>query len=255
MKRKFILLVIITIGFTLQFCTQPSDLNDPVKVTPKDRMKARIYPQIYYISIGENGVETQDYNNFGKERHFETNKVEISVDTLSQIPFIWFKVNLERKHASQDEQNIRRLSIKNININIDSFPVLGVPLKLNKREFPKSWLKLTLARGPKRNFDTIVDPSVEPNNFEIGFTLNKPYREIWANGYGKIYDTRFALVKRDTTVIDSVLKTKWDTVWVNGKPYIKKVEYWEIKEIKLQIEEITPFPDSLLLNFKFRLKY
>ncbi len=255
MKSKFILLVIVAFGLTLQFCTQPSELDDPVKVTPTDKMKARIYPQIFFISIGENGVETQDYSNLGKERNFETNKVDISVDTLSQTPFIWFKLNLERKNEPNNDKEFHRVRIKNINFNIDSFPVLGIPLKLASNEFKKNWIKLTIARGPKKDFDTIIDPSIEPNHFEIGFTLNKPFREIWANGYGKIFTTRFALIKRDTIVVDSVLKTRWDTVWIDNKPYIKKVEYWEVEKIKLQIQEITPSPDSLLMNFKFRLKY
>jgi hypothetical protein len=46
-----------------------------------------------------------------------------------------------------------------------------------------------------------------------------------------------------------------DTVWVNDKPIVKEVEYWEKKEIKLKIEETTAIPDSLILNFKFRMKY
>ncbi len=255
MKVHIILLLVI-LGLTLQFCTQPSELSDPVKVTPTDKIKARIYPQIYYFSIGENGVETSDYTNINKEQHFEAKKTEISVDTLSQTPYIWFKLNLERKGVEQREKEFRRLFIKNFNFNIDSFPVIGVPLKLSSKEFPKSWIKLTLARGPKKGtgYYNRIHLLIQ-TNFEIGFTLNKPYREIWATGYGKIFNTRFALIKRDTTVVDSVLKTRWDTVWVDNKPHIRRVDYWEKKEIKLQIEEITSFPDSLILNFKFRLKY
>ncbi len=254
MKRKFILIWFVITSLLLQFCTQPSDLNEPTKVTPTDRIKARIYPQIYYISIAENGVENQQYSNIEKT-YYETMKTDISIDTLYQTPLIWFKVNLERKHFEYQERGFRRLTIKNINFNIDSFPILGIPLDLISKEFPKSWIKINLARGPKMYFDTIVDPTTYPNYFEIGFSLNKPFREIWAIGYGKIYNKRFALIKRDTIVVDSVLKSRYDTVWIDNKPYVKKVDYWERKEIKLQIEEITPFPDSLLLNFKFRLKY
>lgn len=255
MKTKFILVIVTLVLMVLfQFCTQPSELDEPTKVTPTDRLKTRIYPQIFYLSISENGVENQQFSNFEKN-YYETRKTEISVDTLYPTPLIWFKVNLEKTHFQYNERGFRRLTIKSINFNIDSFPVVGIPLQLNSQRFPKSWIKLNIARGPKSSFDTLVDPSNEPNFFEIGFTLNKPYREIWATGYGKIYSTRFALVKRDTIVTDSVLKTRYDTVWIDNRPYVKKVDYWEVKEIRMQIEEITPFPDSLLLNFKFRLKY
>jgi hypothetical protein len=253
-SRKLTIIFTLLLALGLQFCSQPSELSDPVKVTPKDREKVRIRPEIYYISIGENGIETQDYVNIKKE-HFETTKIEISVDTLYPTPIIWFKVNIEREGMNENPKEFRRLSLRNINFNIDSFPVMGIPLQLKETDFPKSWVKVKLARGPKKDFDSIIDPSRSPNYFELGFTLNKPFREIWATGYGKIYNTRYSLTKRDTTVVDSVLKTKYDTVWIDGKPYVKKVEYWDVKEIKLQIEEITPFPDSLLLNFKLRLKY
>ncbi|MCX7907910.1 MAG: hypothetical protein N2560_00100 [Ignavibacteria bacterium] len=254
MKRKFILIVIVFITLSLQFCTQPSELDDPVVAKPTDRMKARIYPQIYYISIGENGVVNEQFTNVEKGA-FEPRKAEISVDTLSQTPLVWFKLNLERKHFEYQEKGSRRLTIKSINFNIDSFPIVGFPLPFRTFESPKSWIKVNLARGPKKDFDTIVDPTIKPNYFEIGFNYNKRFREIWALGYGKIYNTRYALTKRDTTVIDSILKTRYDTIWIDNKPYVKKVDYWEVKVIKLQIEEITPFPDSLLLNFKIRLKY
>lgn len=255
MRTKLTLITLSLLFITLfQFCTQPSDLEEPTKATPTDRLKTRIYPQIYFLSISENGVENQQFPNLEKS-FFETRKTEISVDTLYPTPLIWFKVNLEKAHFQYNERGFKRLTIKSINFNIDSFPIVGIPMQLKTQRFPKSWIKLNIARGPKYNFDTLVDPSIEPNFFEIGFTLNKPYREIWATGFGKIYSQRFSLVKRDTTVIDSVLKTRYDTIWIDNKPYIKKIDYWEVKEIKLQIEEITPFPDSLLLNFKFRLKY
>lgn len=253
MKKILFWLVAGSFLWLFQSCVQPSELDEPTKVSTNDRAKMRIYPNIYYVSLAENGVEDLEYSQL--EEKFSCNKIEIFVDTLYPTPLIWFKIYLEKKKFEYNNREFSRLKIKSLNFNIDSFPILGIPLLLKKSNSPNSWVKVNLARGPKNTFDTIIDPSAEPNYFEIGFTYNKPYREIWANGYGKIYSQRFSLVQRDTIVVDSVLKTRFDTVWVDNKPQIKKVEYWEVKEIRLKIDEITKHPDSLILNFKFRLKY
>jgi len=253
--RKFILIaLLVALPLIFGSCSPPTELDGPVKITPKDREKAFIRPEISYFSFSENGVEESSFDYDNKEKFFLTGKTQIYVDTLTQPPRIWFRVMLYRNRKHSDEK-VRRISIREYNFNLDSFPVLGIPLSLRLNEYPRSWVKLMLRRGPKDSQDTLVDPCSFPNSLEINCSLNKPYREIWLTGYGKIFDSRFETIFRDTTVIDSVKKTRLDTVWVNDKPIVKEVEYWEKKEIKLKIEETTAIPDSLILNFKFRMKY
>lgn len=252
LKNKLTILFLVSFVLLFEHCSSPTELNTPIKVTPKEREKTFIRPQVSYFSFEENGVE-QSFYSF-KHNQFEIKKSEIFVDTLTQPPRIWFRLIVEKEKNGMMDNNWR-ISIKSFNFNIDSFPVLGIPLNIQTKEYPNTWIKFLLHRGKKESYDTLVDPCKLPNSFEINFSLNKPYREIWATGYSKLYNTRFETILRDTTIVDSVKKYRWDTTWVDNQPILKKVEYWEKKEIKMKIEEITPFPDSLILNFKFRMKY
>lgn len=254
MKRFTLIVVLLILPFIFGSCSAPSELEGPVKITPKDREKAFIRPEISYFSFGENGVEESYFYYDIANVKFERRKSEIFVDTLTQPPRIWFRVMLSRKQNYIDG-NVSRIRIREYSFNLDSFPILGIPTILKSFEYPKSWVKFVLQRGPKNSQDTLVDPCSFPNSLEINSSLNKAYREIWLTGYGKIFNYRFETIFRDTTVVDSVKKLRWDTVWVENKPIIKQVEYWEKKEIKLKIEETTTIPDSLILNFKFRMKY
>ncbi len=252
LKKKLTILILVSFVLSFQYCSPPTGLDTPIKITPKEREKTFIRPQVSFFSFEENGVE-QNYYNFNPN-HFKIEKVEIFVDTLIQPPRIWFRLMTEKENKGKMGDHWR-IFIKSFNFNIDSFPVLGIPLNIKTGEYLNTWIKFLLRRGAKESYDTLIDPCKLPNSFEINFSLNKPYREIWATGYSKLYNTRFETILRDTTIIDSVKKYRWDTTWIDNQPVIKKEEYWEKKEIKMKIEEITPFPDSLILNFKFRMKY
>lgn len=247
MKKNFMLLILGVFAL-LYSCSSPSDLDVNKRIEPVDPSKVRVFPTIREISIEENGNQI---NSMGRKT-FEITKSEIVVDTIKNPPLIWMQVVLERKEPNE----FRRLTLRSVNLKLDSFLMTGLPYSFALDYYKnRCWAKIKIQRGPKKNFDTLVDVNKYPNYFEMAVVLNKNLREILANGYGKIYDRRFTVSRRDTIVYDSVLKVRYDTIWVHDKPIIKKEEYWEVKEIHLEQEEVTPYSDSLLINFKIRMKY
>lgn len=246
-KCKFLILIFAILGLLFS-CSAPSDLDVNKRIEPVDPMKVRVYPTIREVIIEENGNQINNVSRI----NFEISKSDIAIDTLKNPPLIWMKIVLERKGHFES----RRLALKSINLVLDSFPITGLPYSFSQNfNFYQNWAKIKIQRGPKKDFDTLIDVSKNPNYFEMGIILNKQLHEILANGYGKIYDRRFTISRHDTVVFDSVLKVHYDTIWIYGKPVIKKEEYWEVKEIRLEQEEVTPFADSLILNFKIRMKY
>lgn len=242
-------LVFICFSFYLLLsCSSPSELDVNKRIEPVDPFKVRIFPTIREVIVEENGNQISSPNS----NNFEISKSEIVIDTLKNPPLIWMRVILERKGNYES----RRLSLRSINLNLDSFSITGLPYSFSQSLFSNFyWAKIKIQRGPKKYFDTLIDICRSPNYFEIAIVLNKQMREVFANAYGKILDKRFTISRRDTVVFDSVLVVHYDTIWVYGKPVIKKEERWEVKEIHLVQEEVTPFADSLILNFKIRMKF
>ncbi|MCX7879157.1 MAG: hypothetical protein N2517_00660 [Ignavibacteria bacterium] len=252
-KQLLTMVIFVAFGFG---CSGPVDIETPRRVTPVDRNQAFIRPRITMIVFDENGAPNP-YFSFAepeKQRDLLIKKHEILVDTLVSPSRIWFRYIVEHIDKKKLSRN-QRLTIYGMNFNFDSLPITGVPISFTNGKSKTSWVKFLLNRGRKDNFDTIIDPTLPPNSFEIDFILNKAQREVWARGYTKIYDKRFTVVFRDTTVIDSVKKIKYDTIWVGTERIIKEIEYWEKNEIKLRIEEITSYPDSLFVNFRFKMRY
>lgn len=248
MKKNFCLLLILVFCVFIDSCSSPSDLDVNKRIEPVDPSKVRVFPIIREITIEENGNQI---NSMGS-KNFEITKSEIVVDTIKNPPLIWMQVVLERKEHNE----FRRLALRSINLKLDSFLMTGLPYSFAQDSYKnKCWAKIKIQRGSKKDFDTLIDVNKYPNYFEMSVVLNKNLHEILANGYGKIYDRRFTISRRDTVVFDSVLKVEYDTIWVDGKPIIKKEEHWEVKEIHLEHEEVTPFADSLIMNFKIRMKY
>ncbi|MGQ9819775.1 MAG: hypothetical protein ACUVQ1_07625 [Candidatus Kapaibacteriales bacterium] len=248
MKRSFFWFLKLAIFIWVISCSSPSDLDVNKRIEPVDPSKVRVFPIIRDVIIEENGNQT----NISGGRNLEITKSEIVVDTIKNPPMIWMQIVLERK----DYNEFRRLSFRSINLKLDSFLVTGLPYSFAEKAYKnKCWAKIKIQRGPKNDFDTLIDINRTPNYFEMSVVWNKNLHEILANGYGKIYDRRFTVSRRDTIVFDSVLKVYYDTIWLDNKPIIKKEEHWEVKEIHLVREEVTPYADSLILSFKIRMKY
>lgn len=248
MKKNIFLLSILGVFALLYSCSSPSDLDVNKRIEPVDPSKVRVFPIIREITIEENGNQVNSMRN----QNFEISKSEIVVDTIKNPPLIWMQVVLERKEYSK----FRRLALRSVNLKLDSFLMTGLPYSFAQDSYiTKCWAKIKIQRGPKKDFDTLIDVNKNPNYFEMSVILNKNLHEILANGYGKIYDRRFTVSRRDTVVFDSILKVRYDTIWVHDYPIIKKEEYWEIKELHLEQEEVIPFADSLIINFKIRMKY
>lgn len=223
-------------------CSSPADLDTPTKTTPLDKNQAMVRPKVSQITMEQNGAVTE----------FEVEKYKIVADTFETPARIWFNLSAKVK----GKEHSQRFRIKSFVINVDSFPVGDPPFNFYDNVIYRNcWIKFLLNRGERSSFDTLVDASLKPNYFELSFTHKRPYREFWGNGYAKIYGKRFTITERDTIVKDSVLKVRYDTTYVDNKMVIKKEEYWDVHEIKMRIEETTPFPDSLFINLKIRMKY
>lgn len=223
-------------------CSSPADLDTPTKTTPVDKNQAMVRPKVSQITMEQNGAVTE----------FEVEKYKIVVDTFETPARIWLNLSAKVKEKGRHQ----RFGVKSFVINVDSFPVGDLPFNFyNNTIYRNCWTKFLLNRGEQSKFDTLVDASSAPNYFELSFAHKPSYREFWANGYAKIYGKRFTVAERDTIVKDSVLKVRYDTVYVDNKMVIKKEEYWDVHEIKMKIEEITPFLDSLFINLKIRMKY
>ncbi len=237
---KFILLFLLVI--VMFSCSSPADLDTPTKTTPLDRSQVLVKPKVSQITMEQNGTVTE----------FEVEKYKIVVDTLETTARIWLNLSAKVK----EREHHRRFGIKSFVINVDSFPVGELPFNFyNNTTYRNCWIKFLLNRGERSKFDTLVDASSAPNYFELSFMHKRSYREFWGNGYAKIYGKRFTVAERDTIVKDSVLKVRYDTVYIDNKMVIKKEEYWDVREIKMKVEETTPFPDSLFINLKIRMKY
>ncbi len=252
MNGKYAYLVGALLLVLLTFCSNPVDIETPRKKTPVDPKEALVIPRISQVVIEENGEEIRSNNLLGDEV-FSVEKSEIYVDTLSKPARMWLKLSIKIKKKGRE--NLRRLHLKGILINLDSLPILNSPLMITNSRFTGSWAKVLLHRSEKEELDTTVDLTKTPNYYEISLSHNPLYREFWATNYFRIYDKYYARIVRDSVVRDSVLKYRYDTTFVDDKPVIKKVEYWEVKEIRIKVEELTGYPDSIFVNFKIRMKY
>ncbi len=245
MKTKVLkfILTFLCVAF-IYACSSPADLDTPTKNTPVDEDAAMIRPKISQISFEQNGVVTE----------LEIEKSGIVIDTFKRPSRIW--LNLSAKDKEWEERDYSKMfRIKSLIMYMDSMPITGSLISSYDTDYRKCWVKFLLNRGEKSKFDTLVDASTKPNYFEVNITHNSFYREFWVNSYAKIYDKRFSVAERDTIVKDSVLKERYDTVYIDNKMVIKKEKYWDIREIKLKLEEISNFPDSLIVNLKIKMKY
>lgn len=240
MFKKFQILSIFLIAL-IYSCTSPVDIDTSRKV--KAVNVPHVVPECTQVDFEQNGVQNS----------LSLLGVYSELDTSGTVPVLWLYMSVVSKPSASNNND--RINLGQLEFKLDSIPLNGIPVSLNSLLKSNAWAKFSLSRGLNTKSDTTMTIGADRNVFEISFDYNKIKSEITSVFNSKIYDYKVWIERSDTVIRDSVKVLRFDTTWVDNKMKIK--EYWtyEVKEVKLTIENEKRCKDSLTLNGKFLLKF
>jgi len=165
------------------------DIDTPTKEDPI--LKDRAIPDLIEIKFDENG----------ELRYFTVSEASASIDTLSDIPYVWMDMTFEKsQNISFDKDS---LYISQFSIKLDSLPI--IPFVEDTLEKPErgSW-SCFIIRNPGLTADTLYS-GMGRNITRVSFILDKNRKEMDAFIYGSLIKKQSS----DTSFFRATLKFQY----------------------------------------------